>query len=65
MSSAKVVDVIAQGETIEGAIQSVVAEASESKCSVQSVHVQDIQTIVEDNAVVMYQLNCKLEFIPQ
>ena len=63
MSVAKVVEVLAEGDTIESAIQSAVSEASETVRGIKHVYVEGVQAIVEDNEVVKYRVNAKLTFI--
>jgi flavin-binding protein dodecin len=63
MSIAKVVEVLAEGHSIEGAIQSAVTEAAETVRGIKHVYVDGIQAIVEDNEVVKYRVNAKLTFV--
>ena len=63
MSIAKVIEVIAQGESVEEAVQSAVTEASKSVRDIKSVYVENITGIVSEGSVVMYRANCKLTFV--
>ena len=63
MSIAKVVEVLSEGETIEGAIQAAVSEAAETVRGIKHVYVEGVQAIVEDNEVVKYRINAKLTFV--
>jgi flavin-binding protein dodecin len=63
MSIAKVVEVLAEGESIEGAIQAAVSEASETVRGIKHVYVEGLQAIVQDDEVVKYRVNAKLTFV--
>lgn len=63
MSLAKVIEVMGEGETMEGAIQNVVREASKTIDNIKSVYVENIQAIVEDNTVSKYRIDAKVTFI--
>lgn len=63
MSVAKVLEVLAEGETIEAAIDAAVEEVGESVRNVQSVYADSIQAVVEDGAVDRYRVNCKVTFV--
>ena len=63
MSIAKVVEVLSEGHSIEGAIQSAVTEAAETVRGIKHVYVEGVQAIVEDDEVVKYRVNAKLTFV--
>ncbi len=63
MSIAKVIEVLAEGDTIEAAIQSAITEAAETVRGIKQVYVEGIQAIVEDNEVAKYRVNAKLTFV--
>jgi hypothetical protein len=63
MSIAKVVEVLAEGHSIEGAIQAAVSEAAESVRGIKHVYVEGVQAIVQDDEVVKYRVNAKLTFV--
>jgi flavin-binding protein dodecin len=63
MSIAKVIEVLAEGDSIEGAVQSAVTEAAETVRGIKQVYVEGVQAIVDDNLVVKYRVNAKLTFI--
>ena len=63
MAIAKVIEVLAEGKTIEAAIESAVKEASETVRNVKSIYVEGIQALVEDNKVKKYRVNLKVSFI--
>lgn len=63
MSIAKVIEVLAEGDSIEAAIQTAVTEAAETVRGIKHVYVDNVQAIVEDNQVVRYRVNAKLPFV--
>ncbi len=63
MSIAKVIEVLAEGDTVEDAIKNAVAEASKTVKNIRSAYVNDIQAIVRNDAIVRYRVNVKLSFI--
>ena len=63
MSIAKVIEVLAEGDSIEAAIESAVTEAAETVRGIKHVYVEGVQAIVEDNEVVKYRVNAKLTFV--
>jgi hypothetical protein len=63
MSIAKVIEVLAEGDNIEAAVQSAVTEAADTVRGIKHVYVEGIQAIVEDDEVVKYRVNVKLTFV--
>ena len=63
MSIAKVIEVLAEGDSIEGAIQAAVSEAAETVRGIRHVYVEGVQAVVEDDEVVKYRVNAKLTFV--
>jgi len=63
MSIAKVIEVIAEGESIEKAVENGVNEASRSVRNIKHVYVKDIQALVEGTSVVKYRVNAKVTFV--
>jgi flavin-binding protein dodecin len=63
MSIAKVIEVLAEGESIEAAVQSAVTEAAETVRGIRHVYVEGVQAIVQDEKVVKYRVNAKLTFV--
>jgi len=63
MSLAKVIEVLAEGKTIEGAIDSAVKEASDTVRNIKQVYLESVQGIVEDNKVTKYRVNVKVTFV--
>jgi flavin-binding protein dodecin len=63
MSIAKVIEVLAEGDSIETAIESAVSEAADTVRGIKHVYVEGVQAIVEDDEVVKYRVNAKLTFV--
>ena len=63
MSIAKVIEVLAEGDSIENAIESAVSDAATTVRSIKHVYVEGVQAIVEDNQVKKYRINAKVTFI--
>lgn len=63
MSIAKVIEILAEGDTIEEAFEKAVAEASETVDQIKEVWVDDIEAMVEDNEIQFYRINAKVTFV--
>lgn len=63
MSIAKVIEVIAEGDSIENAMEQAVAEASKSIHGIQGVYAKDIKAIVKDGKIETYRVDAKVTFI--
>ena len=63
MSIAKVIEVLAEGDSIEAAVRSAVSEAAETVRGIKHVYVEGVQALVEDDVVVKYRINAKLTFV--
>ena len=63
MSIAKVIEVLAEGDSIEDAVESAVSDASTTVRSIKHVYIEGLQAIVEDNQVKKYRINAKLTFV--
>lgn len=63
MSLAKVIEVLAEGNTIEQAVENSIQEASKSVEDIKHIYVKDFQAIVENNKVVKYRVNAKITFV--
>ena len=62
-SVAKVIEVIAEGNTVENAIKNAASEASKTLKNVRSVYAEGIQGLVEDGKVTSFRVNCKVTFV--
>ena len=63
MSIVKVIEVLAEGNSIEAAMESAVKEASKSVRDIKSLYVENIQAIVEGETIVKYRVNVKVSFV--
>lgn len=63
MSIAKVIEVLAEGDSVESAVESAVREASTSVRRIKHVYVDGIQAIVENNEIQKYRVNAKVTFV--
>ncbi len=63
MSTAKVIEVIAEGKTLEQAIENAVKQAAETLHSIKSVWVENITALVDNGKVTKYRINAKLTFV--
>ena len=63
MSLAKVIEVMAEGETMERALENAVMLAGKTVDQIKSVYAENIQGIVEGNKIVRYRVNAKITFI--
>jgi flavin-binding protein dodecin len=63
MSIAKVIEVLAEGDSIEGAIESGVAEAGRTVKNIRSVYVKETQAIVRGQSIAKYRVNLNVTFV--
>jgi flavin-binding protein dodecin len=63
MSIAKVIEVIAEGNTIQNAVEAAAEDAAKTVRNVRHVNVDNIQAIVEDGRVIKYRVNAKVTFV--
>ena len=63
MSIVKVIEVLAEGKSIEAAMESAVKEASDTVRGIKSVYVENLQALVEDDKIVKYRVNVKISFV--
>ncbi|NBB76590.1 MAG: dodecin domain-containing protein [Bacteroidetes bacterium] len=63
MSLAKVIEVMAEGETMEQAVENAVMDASKTVHNIKGVYVENINAIVENNNITKYRLNLKVTFV--
>lgn len=63
MSVVKVIELIAEGDSIEAAIASAVQEASRTLKNIRQVNVEHIEALVDNNKITKYQVNLMLSFV--
>ncbi len=63
MSTAKVIEIIAEGATVEEAVQNGVNSASKTLHGIKGVWVEGIKAGVKDGKVTGYRVDLKVTFI--
>lgn len=63
MSLAKVIEVIAEGDTMEKAVENALKQASETVDNIKSINCENIQGIVNNNSIEKYRVNAKVTFV--
>lgn len=63
MSIAKVIEVIAEGKSVDNAIENAAEEACKSVRGVRSIYAKDIQALVKDGKVTKYRITAKVTFV--
>lgn len=63
MAVAKVVELLAEGSSIEEAVEACAKEAAETIKGLRSIYVQDIQALLDGAKVKKYRVNCKVTFV--
>lgn len=63
MSIAKVIEVLAEGESIEAAAQNAVSGAGKTVRNIRSVWISDFQAVVENGQITKYRVNAKITFV--
>jgi flavin-binding protein dodecin len=63
MSVAKVIELIAEGDSVEEAVQDAAKQASKTVRKVRSIYVDGIQALIKDGEVDKYRVHCKVTFV--
>jgi len=63
MSVAKVIEILAEGNSIEDAAESALKEASKSVQGIKHLYIKEFQAVVENNKIVKYRINAKVTFV--
>ena len=63
MSLAKVIEVMGEGSTMEEAVENIVQQASNTVQNIKSVYLENIQAVVENDAVTKYRIDAKVTFV--
>ena len=63
MSIAKVIEIHAEGSSIEEAAEAALKEAGKTVEQIRSLYIEDIKVIVKDNKISKYRLNTKVTFV--
>lgn len=62
-SVAKVIELIAEGKSVEDAVENAAKEASKTLKNVKSVYVEGIKAEIEDGEIKKYRVNTKVTFV--
>jgi flavin-binding protein dodecin len=63
MTIAKVIEVLAEGKTIEAAVDAAVTEAADTVRGIKHVYIEGIQALVEEDKVTKYRVDAKVTFL--
>jgi hypothetical protein len=63
MSVAKVIEIHAEGSSIEEAAAAALGEAAKTVDQIKTLYIKDIQAIIENNKITRYRLNTKITFV--
>ena len=63
MAVVKVIEILAEGKSIEDAINVAVKEASRTVKNIRSVYLKDTQALIKGNKVDSYRVNTKISFV--
>ena len=63
MAVAKVIEILAEGKSVEDAIEDGIKEAGKTIKNMKSVYVDGIQATVKNGEVDTYRVNCKVTFV--
>lgn len=62
MSTAKVIEIISEGASIEDALKNTVRQADQSADPVNRIWVEHITALVEEGKIARYRVDAKLTF---
>jgi flavin-binding protein dodecin len=60
---AKVVEILAEGETIEKAAEAAVAEASKTIKNIRGLYIKEMQAKIENQKITGFRINAKITFV--
>jgi len=63
MPVAKVIELLAEGDSIEAATEAAVEEASKTVDNIQNVYVDDYRAVVRDGEIQKYRIDAKVTFV--
>jgi dodecin len=63
MSIVKVIEVIAEGKTIDEAVHNALKEASMTINDIKQIDIEHIYAKVENNKILGYRINCDISFV--
>lgn len=63
MSVAKVIEILAEGDTLEEATEEAVRQASKTIDNIRNVYVNDYRVTVKDGEIDKYRVDAKVTFV--
>lgn len=63
MGIAKVIELLADGDSIENAVKNGVAEAKKTVRNIQGVWIKETQAVLENGEVTAFRVNLKVTFV--
>ena len=63
MAIAKVIEVIAEGKSVDDAMENAVKEASKTVKNIKSVYIENITGLVDGDKIDKVRVNAKLTFV--
>lgn len=63
MATAKILEIISEGNNVEDAIEKGIKDVSKTVHSLQSVWVDNIQCVIKDQKIDAYRVNLKITFL--
>jgi len=63
MTIVKVIEVIAEGKSLENAMESALRDANQTVSNIKQIDVGPVYAKVENNKIVHYRINAKISFV--
>lgn len=63
MSIVKVIEVISEGSSIDGAVKSALTEASKTLKHIRQIDIDHIHAVIEDNKIKAFRVTSKVSFV--
>ncbi len=63
MSVAKVIEILAEGDSIESATEEAVKQAAKTVSDIKNVYVDDYRAVVKNGEITAYRVNAKVTFV--
>ncbi|MFQ5945389.1 MAG: dodecin family protein [Anaerolineae bacterium] len=63
MAIAKVIEVLAEGDSVEGAMEAAVKDASKTVRNIRHVYLENLQGKVAGDKITTYRVNAKITFL--
>lgn len=63
MSVAKVIEIIAEGDSLEDATENALQEASKTVENIRNIYVDDYRAVVKGGTIDTYRIHAKVTFV--